>query len=79
MLHLACVSCLLNFEALDLMSVSILLFSLDLAGVPLAFISFVVYEKKEEEIDDLVRKFLSFGCKLKSDVSGKISSSKKQQ
>ncbi|KAL0393963.1 UNVERIFIED_CONTAM: 3beta-hydroxysteroid-dehydrogenase/decarboxylase isoform 2 [Sesamum latifolium] len=48
-------------------------------GLPFAFISFVVYEKKEEEIDNLVRKFLSFGCKLKSDVNGKISSSKKQQ
>ncbi|KAK4435777.1 3beta-hydroxysteroid-dehydrogenase/decarboxylase isoform 2 [Sesamum alatum] len=48
-------------------------------GLPFAFISFVVYEKKEEEIDNLVRKFLSFGCKLKSDVNGKVSSSKKQQ
>ncbi|KAI3468335.1 hypothetical protein Pfo_024998 [Paulownia fortunei] len=48
-------------------------------GLPIAFISFVVYEKKEEEIDNLVLKVLSFGCKLKSDVTGKISNSKKQQ
>ncbi|KAL3644582.1 3beta-hydroxysteroid-dehydrogenase/decarboxylase isoform 2 [Castilleja foliolosa] len=48
-------------------------------GLPLAFICFVVYEKKEEEIDYLVLKVLSFGCKLKSNVTGKISSSKQQQ
>ncbi|KAL8063540.1 hypothetical protein ABFX02_01G032600 [Erythranthe guttata] len=48
-------------------------------GIPIAFISFVVYEKKEEEIDNLADKLLSFGCKLKSDVTGKISNSKKQQ
>ncbi|KAK6137113.1 hypothetical protein DH2020_029144 [Rehmannia glutinosa] len=48
-------------------------------GLPIAFISFAVYEKKEEEIDNLVLKVLSCGCKLKSDVTGKISNSKKQQ
>ncbi|GER30610.1 3beta-hydroxysteroid-dehydrogenase/ decarboxylaseisoform 2 [Striga asiatica] len=47
-------------------------------GLPLAFISFVVYEKKEEEIDNLVLKLVSFGCKLKSKVTGKVSNSKKQ-
>lgn len=61
------------------MSVAILLFSLNFAGLPITFISFAVYEKKEEEIDNLVLKVLSFGCKLKSDAIGKISNSKKQQ
>ncbi|KAH7853970.1 hypothetical protein Vadar_008702 [Vaccinium darrowii] len=37
-------------------------------GLPIAFIVFFVYEKKEEEIDHLVSKILSLGCKLKSDV-----------
>ncbi|KAL3636213.1 3beta-hydroxysteroid-dehydrogenase/decarboxylase isoform 2 [Castilleja foliolosa] len=48
-------------------------------GLPLAFILFVVYEKKEEEIDNLALNVISFGCKLKSNVTGKISSSKKLQ
>ncbi|KAH6837097.1 3beta-hydroxysteroid-dehydrogenase/decarboxylase isoform 2 [Perilla frutescens var. hirtella] len=48
-------------------------------GLPIIFISFAVYEKKEEEIDNLVLKALSFVCKLKSDTIAKISNSKKQQ
>ncbi|PIN12525.1 C-3 sterol dehydrogenase/3-beta-hydroxysteroid dehydrogenase [Handroanthus impetiginosus] len=68
---------------LSLLLVSILgavsLHTAFMIGLPIAFISFVVYEKKEEEIDNLVLKVLSFGCKLKSDVTGKISNSKKQQ
>ncbi|KAG8375454.1 hypothetical protein BUALT_Bualt10G0101600 [Buddleja alternifolia] len=46
-------------------------------GLPITFIAFVVYEKKEEEIDNIVLKALSFGCKLKSDVTAKVSNSKK--
>ncbi|KAL6524179.1 3beta-hydroxysteroid-dehydrogenase/decarboxylase isoform 2 [Orobanche minor] len=34
-------------------------------GLPLAFISFVVYDKKEEEIDNLALKILSLGCKAR--------------
>lgn len=49
------------------------------AGLPVAFISFVLYEKKEEEIDNLAVKVLSSVCKLKSDITGKICISKKQQ
>ncbi|XP_073050960.1 3beta-hydroxysteroid-dehydrogenase/decarboxylase-like [Primulina eburnea] len=48
-------------------------------GLPIIFIAFVVYEKKEEEIDNLVIKALSFGCKLKSDLTRKVSNSEKQQ
>ncbi|XVE97784.1 hypothetical protein REPUB_Repub03eG0048600 [Reevesia pubescens] len=46
-------------------------------GLPLAFISFYVYEKKEQEIDALFLEALSMGCKLKSDISKKLVASKK--
>ncbi|KAF7148542.1 hypothetical protein RHSIM_Rhsim03G0017900 [Rhododendron simsii] len=45
--------------------------NLFIIGLPIAFVAFFVYEKKEEEIDHLVSKFISFGCKLKSNVTGK--------
>lgn len=48
------------------------------SGIPVAFVAFYVYEKKEEEIDGLVLKVLSKGCKLKSDIARKVLSSKKQ-
>ncbi|KAL8521859.1 hypothetical protein ACS0TY_012139 [Phlomoides rotata] len=50
-----------------------------LIGVPITFISFVVYEKKEEEIDNLVLKVLSFGSKMKSDTAANTTNSKKKQ
>ncbi|XP_057737509.1 3beta-hydroxysteroid-dehydrogenase/decarboxylase-like isoform X2 [Arachis stenosperma] len=46
-------------------------------GLTTAFIAFYIYEKKEEEIDDLFIKALSFGCKLKSDAIRKFLPSKK--
>ncbi|KAG6657249.1 3beta-hydroxysteroid-dehydrogenase/decarboxylase-like [Carya illinoinensis] len=46
-------------------------------GLPVAFIAFYVYEKKEQEIDSLVLGTLSLGCKLKSDVVKKFVTSKK--
>ncbi|KAI5653271.1 hypothetical protein M9H77_30458 [Catharanthus roseus] len=54
------------------------LHSLFVTGIPVAFVAFYVYEKKEEEIDGLVLKVLSKGCKLKSDIARKVLSSKKQ-
>ncbi|KAG5555666.1 hypothetical protein RHGRI_006349 [Rhododendron griersonianum] len=51
--------------------------NLFIIGLPIAFVAFFVYEKKEEEIDHLVSKFLSFGCKLKSNVTGKCLKSEK--
>ncbi|KAG8381904.1 hypothetical protein BUALT_Bualt05G0021300 [Buddleja alternifolia] len=48
-------------------------------GLFFAFIVFVVYEKKEKEIDKLVLKLLSLGCKSKSNAIGDLSYSKKQQ
>ncbi|XP_073301684.1 3beta-hydroxysteroid-dehydrogenase/decarboxylase-like isoform X1 [Primulina huaijiensis] len=55
------------------------LHNLFVIGLPIIFIAFVVYEKKEEEIDDLVVKALSFGCKFKSDSTRILSNSKKHQ
>ncbi|XP_054797227.1 3beta-hydroxysteroid-dehydrogenase/decarboxylase-like isoform X1 [Prosopis cineraria] len=46
-------------------------------GIAFAFIAFYVYEKKEQEIDALFLKTQHFGCKLKSDFSGRFLSSKK--
>jgi len=45
--------------------------------LPIAFVAFSVYEKKEEEIDHMVSK--AFGCKLKSDVIRKGVKSEKIQ
>ncbi|XP_058779720.1 3beta-hydroxysteroid-dehydrogenase/decarboxylase-like isoform X2 [Vicia villosa] len=46
-------------------------------GLTLAFIAFYVYEKKEEDIDSIVIKTHTFGCKLKSDITKKFLTSKK--
>ncbi|XP_021276851.1 3beta-hydroxysteroid-dehydrogenase/decarboxylase [Herrania umbratica] len=46
-------------------------------GLPLAFIAFYVYEKKEQEIDSLILEAFSVGCKLKSDIARKLVASKK--
>ncbi|MED6216336.1 hypothetical protein PIB30_006980 [Stylosanthes scabra] len=47
-------------------------------GLTTIFIGFY-YEKKEEEINELFMKALSFGCKLKSDAMRKLLSSKKSE
>lgn len=41
-------------------------------GIPVAFVAFYVYDKKEEEIDSMVSNAVSFVRKCKSDVTGKI-------
>ncbi|CAL5204923.1 unnamed protein product [Lathyrus oleraceus] len=46
-------------------------------GITLAFIAFYVYEKKEEDIDNIFIKTHTFGCKLKSDITKKFLTSKK--
>ncbi|XP_058781077.1 3beta-hydroxysteroid-dehydrogenase/decarboxylase-like [Vicia villosa] len=46
-------------------------------GLTLAFIAFYVYEKKEEDIDSIVIKTHTFGCKLKYDITKKFLNSKK--
>ncbi|KAL4297413.1 hypothetical protein GQ457_12G021650 [Hibiscus cannabinus] len=46
-------------------------------GLPLAFIAFFVYEKKEQEIDSFILEAFSMGCKLKSGISRKIVASNK--
>ena len=46
-------------------------------GLPLAFITFYVYEKREQEINALVLEAFSIGCKLKSDIARKLVTSKK--
>lgn len=56
---------------------SISLWSLFTIGLPVAFVAFFVYEKYEQEIDGMVMGALSAGCKLKSDVSRKFSTIKK--
>ncbi|GAB4854021.1 3beta-hydroxysteroid-dehydrogenase/ decarboxylase isoform 2, variant 2 [Ancistrocladus abbreviatus] len=42
--------------------------SLFIAGLPVFFVAFYIYEKEEEAIDRLVIKVTTFGCRLKSDV-----------
>uniref|UniRef100_M4CU70 3-beta hydroxysteroid dehydrogenase/isomerase domain-containing protein n=1 Tax=Brassica campestris TaxID=3711 RepID=M4CU70_BRACM len=46
-------------------------------GLPIAFIVFLVYEKKEQEIDSVMLGFKSFACKRKNEVSEKLFGSKK--
>ncbi|KAK2970597.1 hypothetical protein RJ640_011786 [Escallonia rubra] len=48
--------------------------SLFVTVLPIAFVAFVIYERKEDEIDGLVLDILSFGCKLKTDVLRKFKS-----
>ncbi|RAL45900.1 hypothetical protein DM860_006054 [Cuscuta australis] len=67
----------------SLMILSILgtfsLHSLFVIVFPIAFVAFLVYEKKEEQIDHLVLEVTSSACKLKSGMVGKVFSSKKKQ
>ncbi|XP_028115947.1 3beta-hydroxysteroid-dehydrogenase/decarboxylase-like isoform X2 [Camellia sinensis] len=53
--------------------------NLFIIGLPIAFVAFFVYEKKEEEIDGLVLQIFSFGCKFKSDITRKCLKSEKIQ
>ncbi|CAN6979155.1 hypothetical protein IGI04_038113 [Brassica rapa subsp. trilocularis] len=53
------------------------LHSIFVIGLPIAFIVFLVYEKKEQEIDSVMLGFKSFACKRKNEVSEKLFGSKK--
>ncbi|KAF6155907.1 hypothetical protein GIB67_039238 [Kingdonia uniflora] len=46
------------------------------SGMPFAFVAFYLYEKNEDEIDELFHGVLSFGRKLKADVANKFLTSK---
>ncbi|TYI22327.1 hypothetical protein ES332_A06G095400v1 [Gossypium tomentosum] len=48
-------------------------------GLPLAFIAFYVYDKKEQEIDAFILETFSMGCKLKSGIARKLVASKKKE
>ncbi|CAL5401965.1 unnamed protein product [Camellia sinensis] len=48
-------------------------------GLPVVSVAFFVHEKKEEEIDGLIYRIISYGCKLKSDTARKFFNSKKIQ
>lgn len=52
--------------------------SLFAIGVPVTFIAFLVYEKKEQEIDAIVLEALSCGCKFKSRIAAKFLNTKKK-
>ncbi|XP_059641180.1 3beta-hydroxysteroid-dehydrogenase/decarboxylase [Cornus florida] len=60
---------LILIEAISLQGLFVL-------GLPIVFVAFLVYEKKEEEIDGLVLGIHSFGCKLKSNIAKRLSNSK---
>lgn len=49
-----------------------ILFSGYFAGLPVAFLAFYVYEKKEQQIDAIVMDVLTLGCKLKSEIVRKF-------
>ncbi|KAJ9168137.1 hypothetical protein P3X46_019699 [Hevea brasiliensis] len=51
--------------------------SLFIIGLPVAFMAFSIYEKHEQAIDAKFLEAVSFGCKLKSDMSQKITGAKK--
>ncbi|ESR66187.1 hypothetical protein CICLE_v10007884mg [Citrus x clementina] len=51
--------------------------SLFIKGIPLAFVIFYMYEKKEQEIDSIVLEALSIGGKFKSNIARKFLTSKK--
>lgn len=46
--------------------------SIFIIGIPFIFIAFYLYEKKEEEIDVLFQRALSFASKMKSDVTERL-------
>ncbi|KAK0571430.1 hypothetical protein LWI29_015684 [Acer saccharum] len=74
MLFLKVVLLLLILSVLGAMSLQ----SLFVIGLPLAFVIFFVYEKKEQEIDAMVLEALSLGCKLKSNITRKFLTDKKK-
>lgn len=47
------------------------------AGLPVAFVAFSIYEKHEQAIDSKIFDAVSFGCKLKSNISKKVLGAKK--
>lgn len=54
-----------------------LFYLLSSAGIPLAFVIFYMYEKKEQEIDSILLEALSIGGKFKSNIARKFLTSKK--
>lgn len=54
-----------------------LFYLLSSAGIPLAFVIFYMYEKKEQEIDSIVLEALSISGKFKSNIARKFLTSKK--
>ncbi|CAA7019649.1 unnamed protein product [Microthlaspi erraticum] len=56
---------------------AISLHSIFVIGLPLAFTAFLLYEKKEREIDSVVLGLKSFVCEQKSDLCEKMFGSKK--
>ncbi|KAF4351434.1 hypothetical protein G4B88_024815 [Cannabis sativa] len=53
--------------------------SLFVIGLPVAFLAFYIYEKKEQEIDSIFLEVLSCGSKLKSDIVKKLRRSKRTE
>lgn len=51
--------------------------SLFIIGLPVAFVAFSIYEKHEQAIDSKIFDAVSFGCKLKSNISKKVLGAKK--
>ncbi|KDP34007.1 hypothetical protein JCGZ_07578 [Jatropha curcas] len=75
MLFLKVVVSLLTLSILGAISFQ----SLFVIGLPVAFLAFCLYEKNEEAIDGMFLEALSFGCKLKSDISKKVVGVKKNE
>lgn len=53
--------------------------ALVITGLVVAFSVFIIYEKKEREIDDMALHILSRGSKLKTDIVKKLTKSKKDE
>lgn len=51
--------------------------SLFVIGLPVAFLAFFIYEKKEQEIDGMVLDIIAWGSKVKFDIVRKLLRSKK--
>ncbi|KAF5748373.1 hypothetical protein HS088_TW04G00326 [Tripterygium wilfordii] len=51
--------------------------SLFIIGIPIAFTAFLVYDKREQEIDSMAMEVLSMASRMKSDVVKRFLSSKK--
>lgn len=67
----------MNYSSSTITSFVVVVVGLCSTGLPIAFIAFVVYEKKEQEIDSILLSLKSFVCKQKSDLCEKLFGSKK--